>query len=122
MPSTNTWLIVYPAPDPEHGFPGARSVHGLVPFVTRANAILEGIPVALLYHGERDASLVGHAGAGVFWNDAWLLVTSTSTSTPSLEWKKLRVEDWQIQRPVQRRDQMLNLPQGFMMILILGCL
>ncbi|KAF8444134.1 hypothetical protein L210DRAFT_3534039 [Boletus edulis BED1] len=93
MPSTNTWLTVYPAPDPEHGFPGARSVHGLVPFVIRTNATLEGIPVALLHHGERDASSVGHAGAGVFWNDAWLLVvTSTSTSTPSLEWKKLRVE------------------------------
>ncbi|KAF8121616.1 hypothetical protein EV363DRAFT_1561095 [Boletus edulis] len=99
MPSTNTWLIVYPAPDPEHGFPGARSVHGLVPFVTRTNAILEGIPVALLYHGERDASLVGHAGAGVFWNDAWLLVTSTSTSTPSLEWKKLRVEGTALPEP-----------------------
>ncbi|KAF8129599.1 galactose oxidase [Boletus edulis] len=61
MPNTNTWLIVYPAPDPEHGFPGARSVHGLVPFVTRTNATLEGIPVALLHHGERDASSVGHA-------------------------------------------------------------
>ncbi|KAF8121609.1 galactose oxidase [Boletus edulis] len=99
-PSTDTWSTVYPAPDPEHGFPGARSVHGLVPFVTRSNVTPERIPVALLHHGERDASSVGHAGAGVFWDDAWLLVvTSTSTSTPSLEWKKLRVEGTALPEP-----------------------
>ncbi|KAF8414888.1 hypothetical protein L210DRAFT_3532886 [Boletus edulis BED1] len=43
------------------------------------------------HHSERDTSSVGHAGAGIFWDDAWLLVV-TSTSTQSLEWKKLRVE------------------------------
>ncbi|KAH0828774.1 galactose oxidase [Lanmaoa asiatica] len=81
-PSTDTWSTVYPVADPEHGFPGSRSVHGLVPF-TAAPA------VALLYHGERDASSLGHAGAGVFWDDAWLLLTTSSPST--LQWKKLRV-------------------------------
>ncbi|KAF8443258.1 hypothetical protein L210DRAFT_3168071 [Boletus edulis BED1] len=30
----------------------------------------------LLHHGEKDVSSVGHAGAGVFWDDAWLIVTS----------------------------------------------
>ncbi|KAF8132586.1 galactose oxidase [Boletus edulis] len=82
MPSTNTWLTVNPAPDPGHGFPGARSVHGLVPL------------------SHRDASSVGHAGAGVFWNDTWLLVvTSTSTSTPSLERKKPPVEGTALPEP-----------------------
>ncbi|KAF8548867.1 galactose oxidase [Imleria badia] len=90
-PSTNTWSTVYPAPDPEHGYPGARSVHGLVPFVagTHANTFEAGpVPVALLYYGERDASSLGHAGAGVFWDDAWLLLASSS----ALQWKKLRVD------------------------------
>ncbi|KAF8131402.1 hypothetical protein EV363DRAFT_1583696 [Boletus edulis] len=89
-PSTDTWPTLYPAPD---GFPAARSVHGLVPFMTSTVANRERIPIALLHHGEKDTSSVGHAGAGVFWANAWLLVvTSTSKSTPSLEWKKLRVE------------------------------
>ncbi|KAF8132502.1 hypothetical protein EV363DRAFT_1328620, partial [Boletus edulis] len=51
----------------------ARSVHDLVLCVTRTNAPPERLPVALLHHNERDASSVGHAGAGVFWDDAWLL-------------------------------------------------
>ncbi|KAN0082438.1 hypothetical protein V8E55_008233 [Tylopilus felleus] len=94
-PSSDAWSAVYPAPDPEHGCPGARSVHGLVPFTstTQANTSVS-VPVALLYHGERNASSIGHAGAGVFWDDVWLLVV-TSTSNPStsgLQWKKLRVD------------------------------
>ncbi|KAF8444116.1 hypothetical protein L210DRAFT_3533887 [Boletus edulis BED1] len=66
----------------------ARSVRGLISFVTRTNATLERIPVALLHHGERGASSVGHAGASL------LLVTPTLAfmSIPTLEWKKLRVE------------------------------
>jgi len=90
-PSSDTWSTVYPAPDPEHGCPGPRSVHGLVPFTSVTQT---SVPVALLYHGERNASSIGHAGAGVFWDDAWLLVT-TSTSNPStsgLQWKKLPVD------------------------------
>ncbi|KAG8221434.1 galactose oxidase [Butyriboletus roseoflavus] len=89
-PSTNTWSTVYPAPDPEHGFPGSRSVHGLVPFTIGNHTSTSGsVPVALLHHGERDASSLGHAGAGVFWDDAWLLLASSSPST--LEWKRLHV-------------------------------
>lgn len=89
-PSTDTWSTVYPAPDPEHGFPGPRSVHGLVPFTTRARTNTSGIPVALLYYGERDASSLGHAGAGVFWDDGWLLLATPSTG--ALRWKKLRAQ------------------------------
>lgn len=90
-PSTNTWSTVYPAPDPEQGFPGPRSVLGLVPFTTGARTnTSEPIPVALLYHGEKDASSLGHAGAGVFWDDAWLLLAASSPST--LQWKKLHVD------------------------------
>jgi len=89
-PSTDTWSTVYPDPDPEHGFPGPRSVHGLIPFTIHTHANTSGIPVALLYYGERDASSLGHAGAGVFWDDAWLLLATPSTG--ALRWKKLRVQ------------------------------
>ncbi|KAF8436627.1 hypothetical protein L210DRAFT_1059974 [Boletus edulis BED1] len=65
-PSTDTWSIVYPAPDPEHDFPRARSVHGLVSFMTTTVATPERIPVALLYQGERDASSLGHTGLASF--------------------------------------------------------
>jgi hypothetical protein len=84
-PSTDTWTTVYPAPDPGHGFLGPRSVHGLVPFTTGTHTNRSRpIPVALLCHGERDASSLGHAGVGVFWDDAWLLL---ATSTSGLQWK-----------------------------------
>ncbi len=60
-----------PSPDPTAGSPGARSVHGFVPFQSRSPTLSGAL--ALLYHGERDASNLGHAGAGVFWEDVWLL-------------------------------------------------
>ncbi|KAN0082442.1 hypothetical protein V8E55_008237 [Tylopilus felleus] len=37
-PSSDTWSTVYPVPDPEHGCPGLRSVHGLVPFTSGTQA------------------------------------------------------------------------------------
>ncbi|KAH9858348.1 galactose oxidase [Lenzites betulinus] len=65
----DTWWTAQPAPDPSHGSPGPRSVHGFSPFQSpsQTNAL------AILYHGERDASTLGHAGAGTFWDDAWVL-------------------------------------------------
>ncbi|KAF8443989.1 hypothetical protein L210DRAFT_3759115, partial [Boletus edulis BED1] len=72
--------------------PRSKSTH-LAPtwstsFLSRTNTPPERLPVALLHHNERDASSVGHAGAGVFWDYAWLLVVaSTSTIDP-----KFRVE------------------------------
>ena len=44
-------------------------MHGFVGF----NSKKFPSAVALLYHGERDASTLGHAGAGTFWSDVWLL-------------------------------------------------
>ncbi|KAF9223076.1 galactose oxidase [Gyrodon lividus] len=92
-PSTNTWTTVCPAADPENGFPGPRSVHGLVPFTSPVSLGSKPVPVALLHHGERDASSLGHAGAGQFWDDAWLLLATPRESSVSadLHWKKLQV-------------------------------
>lgn len=82
-PSTNSWETVIPSGDPHQGYPGARSVHGLVPLSTP-----DGTGVALLYHGEHDASSLGHAGAGEFWDDVWALLRREG----ALEWRKLIVE------------------------------
>ncbi|KAG2360760.1 hypothetical protein BDR07DRAFT_1451869 [Suillus spraguei] len=76
-PSTDSWTTIVPCDDPQQGYPGARSVHGLVPLSTP-----DGSGVALLYHGEREASSLGHAGAGQFWDDAWALVWCEGDSTP----------------------------------------
>ncbi|KIJ62350.1 hypothetical protein HYDPIDRAFT_94603 [Hydnomerulius pinastri MD-312] len=86
-PSNNTWATIYPAADPDHRFPGPRSVHGLIPFSSPASPGSHEVPVALLYHGEGDASALGHAGAGKFWDDAWLLLASPSSSPASADWK-----------------------------------
>jgi hypothetical protein len=88
-PSTNTWTTVFPTADPENGFPGPRSVHGLVPFTLPVSPGSEPVPVALLHHGEHDASSLGHAGAGQFRDDAWLLLATPGAS--DLQWKKLQV-------------------------------
>ena len=58
-------------------------MHGLVPLSTP-----DGTGVALLYHGEREASSLGHAGAGNFWDDVWALVWRDG----ALGWRKLVVE------------------------------
>lgn len=90
-PSTNTWSTVYPGSDLDHGFPGPRSVHGLVPFTTNTHINTSNVvPIALLHHGERGASSLGHAGAGDFWDDMWLLLATPTLST--LQWKKLRID------------------------------
>jgi hypothetical protein len=86
---TNTWNTVVPGPDPVHGFPGARSVYGLVPFQSKSNQTA----IALLYHGERDASSLGHAGAGTFWDDVWLLEYHKSGEDGNLAWKKVDAAD-----------------------------
>lgn len=84
--SSDTWQIVVPAPDSTHGYPGARSVHGFVPFQSKSNSSA----VALLYHGEREASKVGHAGAGMFWDDVWLLDYFTPEGkNGEFQWRKV---------------------------------
>ena len=69
--SVDRWATVQPTADPVHGTPGARSVHGFTPFQSPLPELANA--VAVVYHGERDASSQGHAGAGTFWDDVWLL-------------------------------------------------
>ena len=90
---SNTWRTVVPSPDSTYGHPGPRSVHGFVPFSSPSPALKDA--VALLYHGEKDASKLGHAGAGVFWDDVWLLMSTPTASGANafggFAWKKVDV-------------------------------
>jgi hypothetical protein len=70
-----------------HGYPGARSVHGFIPFHSKSDSSA----VALLYHGEREASKLGHAGAGNFWDDVWLLDYFSSGGDGEFRWRKADV-------------------------------
>ncbi|KAI0756257.1 galactose oxidase [Daedaleopsis nitida] len=69
--SQDKWVTVQPTADPAHGSPGPRSVHGFTPFQSPLPELANA--VAVVYHGERDASNAGHAAAGSFWDDVWLL-------------------------------------------------
>ncbi|TDL29587.1 galactose oxidase [Rickenella mellea] len=81
--SMNSWRTITPTADPSHGFPGPRSVHGFVGF--KSSKFPKA--VALLYHGERDASTLGHQGAGTFWSDVWML----EEAGDNLAWKCVTV-------------------------------
>ncbi|KAI0639962.1 galactose oxidase [Trametes polyzona] len=84
------WSTVEPSPDPSHGFPGPRSVHGFTSFRSKAPSLSSA--VALLYQGERDASSLGHAGAGTFWDDAWVLSKEAGDDLLSgWQWHKVDV-------------------------------
>lgn len=85
--TSNAWSTVIPHPDAEHGFPGPRSVHGLVGF----RSAKRPAAVALLYHGERDASTLGHAGAGTFWSDVWLLEVA-GDGPSDLAWRYVPID------------------------------
>ncbi|OJT04461.1 Nitrile-specifier protein 5 [Trametes pubescens] len=86
----NKWSTVEPFPDPIHGYPGPRSVHGSSPYQSQAPHLSNA--VAILYHGERDASTLGHAGAGTFWDDAWVLAKEPGDSAISgWAWHKVDV-------------------------------
>lgn len=88
-PTSDTWITVVPAPSSSHGYPGARSVHGLVPF----SHPFYPTAVALLYHGEKEPAKDGHAGAGEFWDDVWLLqATREDHENGGLEWVRVPVE------------------------------
>lgn len=82
----DSWRIVIPVPDPQHGSPGQRAVHGFVPFVSPRYPRA----LALVYHGERSPSALGHAGAGEFWDDVWLLEAG-SEGEPELAWRHVPV-------------------------------
>ncbi|KZT72908.1 galactose oxidase [Daedalea quercina L-15889] len=82
------WLTVTPTADSEHGVPGARSVHGFQPFKSSSPSLSSAL--AVLFYGERDASSLGHAGAGTFWNDVWLLSkTNSSSYADGWQWTKV---------------------------------
>ncbi|GBE77465.1 hypothetical protein SCP_0103400 [Sparassis crispa] len=84
------WFTVQPKADSEHGSPGSRSVHGFAPFQSTSPSLVDA--VALLFHGERDASTLGHAGAGTFWHDVWLLTKQKADGvTDGWAWKKAEV-------------------------------
>ena len=64
--------------------PGGRSVTGL-------HAIqVDGQDYLVAYFGERDASSLGHAGAGVFWGDIWALGLTKAGEPASDEWTQCR--------------------------------
>ncbi|KAI0778731.1 galactose oxidase [Trametes elegans] len=88
--SERKWYTVQPAPDPVHGSPGPRSVHGFTPFRSRSTSLADA--VALLYHGEKDASSLGHAGAGTFWEDVWVLTKGPEGGVLSgWAWRKVEI-------------------------------
>ncbi|OSD06230.1 galactose oxidase [Trametes coccinea BRFM310] len=86
----NRWSTVQPAADPVHGCPGPRSVHGFVRFQSTSKDASDA--VAVLYHGERDASKLGHAGAGSFWDDVWLLTKAPEADDLLSGWAWRRVD------------------------------
>jgi len=89
----NKWSTVSPSPDSGAGSPGARSVHGFASYSSRKHPDA----IAVLYHGERDPSSLGHAGAGAFWDDVWLLLQD---DVGGLAWKKVEVAS--AERPAGR--------------------
>lgn len=94
VPSTDTWFALTPTPDPVYGCPGPRSVCGLVAFTVPPSSATDAkertdsnsVPVALLYYGEKAPSSLGHAGAGEFWDDVWVLLAHPDAKA---QWKKL---------------------------------
>ncbi|KAH7929167.1 galactose oxidase [Leucogyrophana mollusca] len=84
--TSDAWRTVVPTQDPKHGHPGSRSVHGFVPIVSKKHPQA----VAVMWHGERDASSLGHAGAGTFWDDVWVIERcAESEGNGGLSWRRL---------------------------------
>ncbi|KAI9068682.1 galactose oxidase [Trametes sanguinea] len=88
--SEDKWSTVRPAADPAHGNPGPRSVHGFARFQSTSKNASDA--VAVLYHGERDASKLGHAGAGSFWGDVWLLTKEPGVNDLLSGWAWRKVD------------------------------
>ncbi|KAI0699377.1 galactose oxidase [Cerioporus squamosus] len=97
--SEDTWVTVQPSADPAHGTPGPRSMHGFVQFKSPLPELANAVVV--VYHGERDASSLGHAGAGTFWDDVWILTKEPNDNISS---------GWQWQKPDVVADD--HLPEG----------
>ena len=69
----------------EDDCPGPRSVTGLQVIQIKEK------PYLVAYLGERDASNLGHAGAGVFWGDIWTLVLTRQGEMDSDKWVKCEI-------------------------------
>lgn len=70
----------------EGSCPGGRSVTGL-------HAVkVAGQDYLVAYFGERDASSLGHAGAGVFWGDVWALALSKEGEPAAESWTQCVLE------------------------------
>lgn len=67
--------------------PGARSVTGL------QVVHVQDEPYLVAYLGERDASNLGHAGAGVFWGDIWTLALTKEGELKEDKWTKCKIEN-----------------------------
>jgi hypothetical protein len=91
------YLDVEPSPDgkdakwqsttfEEGDCPGPRSVTGL------SVVNIKNEPHLIAYLGERDASNLGHAGAGVFWGDIWALKLSKESGIAAEKWEKVEIE------------------------------
>lgn len=83
------WVTVQPTADPTHAAPGPRSVAGFSHFQSPFPALSNAVAVA--YHGERDASNQGHAGAGQFWDDVWVLLKEGDDIHDGWSWQYLDV-------------------------------
>ncbi|TBU25310.1 hypothetical protein BD309DRAFT_947861 [Dichomitus squalens] len=83
------WVTIQPTADPVHGSPGPRSVAGFAHFQSPFPALSNS--VAVLYHGEREASSQGHAGAGQFWDDVWVLLKEGDDVLNGWQWQQLEV-------------------------------
>lgn len=84
--ASNTWRSAVPTADQIHGYPGPRSMYGFV----SCQPTPSSAAIAVVYHGEREPSSIGHAGAGTFWDDAWLLdYFSNKQGEFKFQWRKL---------------------------------
>ncbi|KAH7102715.1 hypothetical protein BKA62DRAFT_617090 [Auriculariales sp. MPI-PUGE-AT-0066] len=85
LPSKNEWTTVQPStPD---GCPGPRSVHGFAGVNLQGSDDDADNLIAVMFLGERETSVHGHAGAGTFWDDIWGLFQQRG----SFLWRKLEV-------------------------------
>lgn len=82
--SSNKWQSVK---FDEGNCPGPRSVGGLQVIYVKEE------PFLIAYLGERDASNLGHAGAGVFWGDVWALALTKQGEIARDKWEKCIIQD-----------------------------
>ncbi|PCH39204.1 hypothetical protein WOLCODRAFT_167850 [Wolfiporia cocos MD-104 SS10] len=68
----------------------SRSVHGFAKSQSNSPGLASAF--AVLFYGERDASSLGHAGAGKFWSDVWLLNKDAAAEDGEAGWAWQKVD------------------------------